>query len=366
MKVAFRVDAGLQIGIGHVMRCLTLAEALKAQGADCHFISREQPGNLMDVVRQRGHAVTALTAGEISFATADDSLRPGHAAWLGCDWQTDSQETSAILARLQPEWLVVDHYAIDQRWELALRTHYRKLLVIDDLADRPHACDVLIDQNVGRLAAHYTHLVPARCDVLAGPEFALLRPEFAALRTVSLARPRDAIRKLLITMGGVDQPNATAAVLAALRQCSLPGDCEISVVMGRNAPWLEQIQTLSRQMPWPTEVLIDIDDIGHRMANSDLAIGAAGGTSWERCCLGLPTLIVVLAENQLSGARGLEAAHAACTVGEVGDIPARLPALLLALAQGGRLSAMGAIASTISDGAGVAKLIRAMELNDDD
>ena len=124
-------------------------------------------------------------------------------------------------------------------------------------------------------------------------------PEFAALRAYSLQRrARPQLRQLLITMGGVDKDNATGEVLTALRVCPLPADCQITVVMGTTAPWLSEVEQLARDMPWPTRVLVGVNDMARLMAESDLAIGAAGATSWERCCLGLPTAMFVLAENQ--------------------------------------------------------------------
>ena len=326
MKIAFRTDASLQMGSGHVMRCLTLADALRAQGAQCHFISRAHPGHLMDVIRQRGYIANSLAA-HVQQAkeainkfvpTAQDAesnqpTEPGHAAWLGSTWQADEQETAALLTSLQPDWLVVDHYALDRHWEDAVAPHHRKLLVIDDLADRPHRCDLLLDQNLGRQPQNYLGLVPTHSQVLTGPHYALLRPEFAALRPYSLQRRQSqlALRQFLITMGGVDQPNATGQVLKALMTCALPIDCRITVVMGLTAPWLANVRELAAQMPWPTEVVVNVNDMAQRMADSDLAIGAAGSTSWERCCLGLPTLMVVLADNQRGIASSLEHAGAA-------------------------------------------------------
>jgi UDP-2,4-diacetamido-2,4,6-trideoxy-beta-L-altropyranose hydrolase len=331
MKIAFRTDASLLMGSGHVMRCLTLADALKAQGVDCHFISREHPGHLLDVIRQRGHALTALPAGQLAPAMANDPApQPAHAAWLGCDWPTDARQTAAILANLQPDWLVVDHYALDQRWEEALVPHYRQLLVIDDLADRPHRCDLLLDQNLGRQPQDYAALVPAHCRLLIGPHFALLRPEFAALRPCSLQRrqAQPALRQLLITMGGIDQPNATGQVLQALKTCALPADCRITVVMGLTAPWLQNVCELAVQMPWPTDVVVNVNDMARRMADSDLAIGAAGSTSWERCCLGLPSILVILADNQIDSCAELGVVRAAAIIGKLEYVEERLADLL--------------------------------------
>ena len=353
------------------MRCLTLAEALRANGAQCHFISRAHRGNLLEVILQRGFAVTALPV-ELPPPPANTQVaserpkEPVHAPWLGCDWQTDAEQTRAIVAKLQPDWLAVDHYALDQRWETALRTNYQKLMVIDDLADRPHQCDVLLDQNLGRQPKEYANLVPAHCKVLAGPQYALLRPEFAALRAYSLQRRQQPVLKqLLISMGGVDQPNATGQVLQALKGCTLPQDCRISVVMGLQAPWLQQVRAQAQGMPWPTEVLVNISDMAQRMADSDLAIGAAGSTSWERCCLGLPTLLVVLAGNQWPGARALEAAQAACLIGEVRDIAMQLPLAVKAVTQDAQLVQMSVAASAITDGRGVDEVLHALGVLND-
>ena len=354
MNVAFRADASLDIGIGHVMRCLTLADALREHGANCHFICREHPGHQLDQIRQRGFSAHALPCCKPAERTNDETgaLQPAHAHWLGSDWQTDARHTGDILAELQPDWLAVDHYALDTRWERALEGHYKKLLVIDDLADRPHICDVLLDQNLGREAKDYAALVPDHCTVLAGPHYALLRPEFAALREYSLRR-RDVptLKRILITMGGVDQPNATGKVLEALKVCPLPHDCRITVVMGAQAPWLEQVRALAATLPWPTEVRVAISDMAQVMADSDLAIGAAGSTSWERCCLGIPTLMVVLAENQWAGARALQAQGAALLLGEPADIEQQLADTLTSFTTG-ELAEMSLAARAVTNGLG--------------
>ena len=364
MTVAFRADASLDIGIGHVMRCLTLAEALHARGATCHFICREHPGHLLDNIRKRGFTAYALPLCEPDELSQDatETSQPAHAHWLGCDWQTDARRTGEILSTLKPDWMVVDHYALDTRWEETLKVHYKKLLVIDDLADRSHACDLLLDQNLGRAAVDYANLVPEHCTVLTGPRFALLRPEFAALREYSLQRRESpALKHLLITMGGVDQPNATGQVLEALKTCPLPADCKITVVMGSKAPWLGQVREIAATMPWPTEVRHDISDMAQVMADSDLAIGAAGSTSWERCSLGLPALIVVLAENQWAGARALLTAGAALLVGEASAIRQQLMPALAPLLSDELLVNMSRCASNITNGQGSTRVVERME-----
>jgi UDP-2,4-diacetamido-2,4,6-trideoxy-beta-L-altropyranose hydrolase len=287
---------------------------------------------------------------------------PAHSGWLGVSQEEDARATVIALAGKKYDWLVVDHYALDSRWESALRSRYEKLLVIDDLADRQHACDLLLDQNLGRTAADYANLVPEHCAVLAGPRLALLRPEFWALREYSLRRRESpALKHLLITMGGVDQPNASGQVLEALKTCPLPADCKITVVMGDKAPWLAQVYETAATMPWPTEVRVNISDMAQVMADSDLAIGAAGTTSWERCSLGLPVLLVVLAENQWPGARALLAAGAASLIGDASAILEQLAPTLIPLLRGEALANMSRFASNISDGQGCARVVGQME-----
>jgi UDP-2,4-diacetamido-2,4,6-trideoxy-beta-L-altropyranose hydrolase len=310
MKIAFRADASVQIGTGHVMRCLTLADALREQGAECLFICRPHAGHLLDLIAQRGHKVVALPGLPANAAGASGDTV--HAHWLGTDWSHDAADTRQALGAETVDWLIVDHYALDRRWEQALRPSCQRLMVIDDLADRPHDCDLLLDQNLGRSAEDYNGLTPGNATRLIGPQYALLRPEFAQLRSASLARrAQPKLKRLLITMGGVDKDNATGQVLDALKACPLPKGLEITVVMGPHAPWLQHVQAQAQQMPWPTQVLAGVSNMSQLMAECDLAIGAAGSTSWERCCLGLPTIMLVLADNQREIAQALDSVGAA-------------------------------------------------------
>lgn len=306
MKVAFRTDASLEIGTGHVMRCLTLARALRACGHDCLFISREHPGNLLRLISEEGFAVHALPVG----IELDSEL--AHAKWLGASQAEDALACKELLAAWCPDWLVVDHYALDDRWEISVRPVGCRVLVIDDLADRQHSCDVLLDQTFGRSTTAYASKVPQSAKLLCGAQYALLRSEFLEWRDYSLER-RSTVRlkNVLISMGGVDKGNATEKVLDALRKCPLPRDCNITVIMGCMAPWLSKVEEKSRQMPWPTSVKIDVSNMAEIMAKNDLAIGAAGATIWERSCLGLPSIMMILADNQRYAAQILEKAEVA-------------------------------------------------------
>lgn len=310
MRVVFRVDASLQIGNGHVFRCLALADALRRLGAECSFICREHPGGLISLIRQNDFSVQALPS-RLGWEPPENVSQ--HLRWLGADWQTDAEESKLCAEDAAIDWLVVDHYALDSRWEKAMRTVAKQIMVIDDLANREHACDLLLDQNLGRRSQEYEALVQSDTLRLIGPNYALLRPEFSSLRCYSQARRHltRRLRSLLVCMGGVDQYNATGQVLNALRVSKLPADLHITVVMGAHSPYLAQVKKQSQEMPYETKVLVGVKNMAALMANSDLAIGAAGGSAWERCSLGLPSFILVLAENQIQGALALQRAGAA-------------------------------------------------------
>lgn len=360
MQIVFRTDASLQIGTGHVMRCLTLADALCERGAQCTFICREHAGHLLALIEQRGHRALSLPA------RADDyEAPPGvtHAGWLGTDWATDAEQTRKLLESQSVDWLVVDHYALDHRWEHALRLCTKRLMVIDDLADRQHDCDMLLDQNLGRSAQDYASLLKPDTTKLIGPQYALLRPEFAALRAHSLARrTKPQLKHLLITMGGVDKDNATGQVLEALKECALPQDLRITVVMGPHAPWLAQVQEKAAEMLWPTQVLVGVSNMAQLMADSDLAIGAAGSTSWERCCLGLPSLVLAVAENQQAGLKALQNAGAAIALTACNKIPDVIRDGLSVELTDSPILKMSQAAATVTDGSGCAQIIN-MALN---
>lgn len=351
MNVVFRVDASINMGTGHVMRCLTLAEALRASGHDCYFICREHEGHLLATVQKRDFAalVLPMTAG------SDNTLVHSH--WLGATQTQDAEQCIAWFANnpmLVVDWLIVDHYGLDEMWEQRLQPYAKRIMVIDDLADRVHNCDLLLDQNLGREHCDYNGLVPSYCQCLIGPKYALLRPEFAELREYSLQRRQanPQLKSLLISLGGVDKDNVTGQVLTALKNAELPRDIEITVVMGATAPHLAEVQAKAAQLPRQTEVVVNVSDMAQRMADADLAIGAAGSTSWERCCLGLPTLMLVLADNQRAVAQYFSQRQIAVLVENLSN----LPEVFLQLQQNGWLQ-YSEKSSLISKGEGM-KLVQ--------
>ena len=276
LRVVFRADASVLIGTGHIMRCLAMAEALRQRGAECSFITRDLPGHLGAVIEDRGYSLSLLKAP----SGLGPLVPPDHAAWAGVTWQQDLADTQATIS--EADWLVVDHYSFDERWQDGIKNHVSRIMVIDDLADRFHSADLLLDQNLGRAATDYDGLLRDACRRLIGPDFALLRPEFAANRRASLARRRGArLSHLMISMGGTDAGGATATVLRALVGAKLPSDLRITVVMGSRAPALEQVRSLASQMPWTTEVLVDVRDMAVLMTQTDLAVGSGAASACQ-------------------------------------------------------------------------------------
>lgn len=299
MKFALRCDASIEIGTGHVMRCLTLARALRDVGADCHFITRAHSGHLADRIKAEGFTLSLLDAPQGSAPEGP----PAHAHWAGVDWTQDAAETRAVLGQA-PDWLIMDHYAFDARWQRAVLPTDTRLMVIDDLADRPHACDLLLDQNLGRQVSDYDALVPLECTRLVGPQFALLRPEFRQLRAASIARRRSSsLSRMLVTMGGVDSGNNMEDVLDALCRIELPAGLRVTVVMGAGAPYLAQIEARLHSLPFDAELLIDVDDMAQLMVECDLAISASGLIVYELACMGVPMLLLPVSDIQRHVAR---------------------------------------------------------------
>lgn len=324
LKITFRTDASLTIGTGHVMRCLTLAMALKRKGAEVLFVSREHPGHLCEEIAALGFMVVRLPAmsGHHANETGGEVNLPAHAHWLGASWQHDAEETRQTINNTfsTADWLIVDHYALDARWEAALRPHTNRLMVIDDLADRTHDCDVLLDQNYSpHPTRRYEALIPPHCRRLLGPRYALLRPEFADLRR--RLRDRDgSIRNILVFFGGSDPGDETTKALLALRQVMADhAELEAEIVVGAANTQAERIARLCGEFP-RMSFHRQVDTMAELIHHADLAIGAGGVTSWERCALGLPALVSILAENQRAGMESLAAAGAIINLGDAAQV----------------------------------------------
>ena len=288
---AIRVDSSEQIGSGHLMRCLTLAERLRKKSAEVHFISRDLAGSLHRLVEEHGFPLHLLPRHE------EDTNLTGYAAWLTVPQVVDAEETGEILSRMQPvNRLVVDSYALDAVWEQRLRPLVREIFVIDDLANRPHDCDVLLDQNYYREMRHrYDGLVPPACKLLLGPSHALLREEFYEAREKIGVRD-GVLRRILVFYGGSDTTRETEKAIRALVQLQLPSVAVDVVVGGSNShrAYIEELCAAHDFLHYHCQV----SNMAELMAHADLCLGAGGTTTWERCFLGLPAIVTAIAENQ--------------------------------------------------------------------
>jgi len=309
MKIALRVDAANQIGTGHFMRCLTLADGLIQRGCQIRFISRNLPLYLRDKLENKDIEFVWLRSNNKSLAGANNLA---HAHWLDTSQEQDAQDTAIALSDHSWDWLVVDHYALDFRWESMVRPLTKKILVIDDIADRQHDCDILLDQNFYRdMETRYVGKVPPHCRLLLGPCYALLRDEFRQLRKRIESRSQP-VKRVLIFFGGVDVDNYTGRALEALTGTAMT-DFDVDVVIGAQHPNLEQIRSTCDQHGFVCHV--QTDRMAELMADASLAIGAAGTANWERCSLGLPSIIGAVAQNQIQAAQDLAAIGAVKFVG---------------------------------------------------
>ena len=292
VKIAIRADASPRIGAGHVMRCLALADGLRARGAEVMFVCRHVTESLQRLIAEKGHRLTRLEAPPDPVPERDAP----HSAWLGVPQEADAAQTLQVLAGATWDWVVVDHYALDHRWETAVRASASRILVIDDLADRVHDCDLLLDQNLYRgMGARYAGKAPDTAELRLGPRYALLRASFAAQR--SLCRPRSgAVRRLLILFGGVDADDHTGAAVEIVASLALQG-VAVDVVVGGEHPRRDALAGRCQALGF--RIHVQTPHIAELMAQADLAIGAAGSATWERCCLGLPTIAFAVADNQV-------------------------------------------------------------------
>ena len=304
MNIVFRVDSSSQMGAGHFMRCLTLADELEKQNHNATFICRELKGNLIKSIEHRVHTLPV----DKDFQSDDLYL-----SWLGATQEQDAKQTIQVIHD-NADLLIVDSYALDEVWHKQLKPHAKKIMVIDDLADREFDCDVLLNQNLASKQGDYQGKVPSDCELLLGCEYALLRPEFAAFRKRALEKRKKTqeIKNILISMGGSDKKNITYNVLQQLND-----GFNIVVVLSSASLHREMIMDYVKGKN--IEVIINADNMAELMLDADLAIGAGGSTSWERCCLGLPTLLFVTAENQKVIAENLERLGAVMIVRSLKD-----------------------------------------------
>lgn len=361
MHVVFRVDASAQIGFGHVMRCASLALMLKQQGVDVTFICRELRGHYCIWLEEQNYNVYRLAAPiNLDLTNNPNKL---YSDWLGVPINQEIEETSIALQKIgYIDWLVVDHYALDAVWESAMRTFCHRIMAIDDLANRMHDTDILLDQNLQQQTGRYTELVPTSCTLLLGPKFSLLRPEFSKIRS-SIA-PRDGfVRKILVFLGGADSRNVTGTVLNVLSKMQMQ-NITIDVVLTSGSPHLNKINALCDGMP-NCKLHIQSSNMAELMANADFMIGGSGGATWERCCLGLPSLLICIAENQRNTAIQASRRRVAIYVGDDKSLSSHKLRLFLErlLCRTKLLRSIAKRAFTLVDGEGSSRICEILTLS---
>ncbi len=295
MRVVFRVDASHQIGTGHVVRCLTLAEELRKHNAECLFLTKDHKGHLLDLIKKTGFSALLLPNSANDYHP--EKKDPEHALWLGCDWKKDSDQVRLFLANVSVDLLIVDHYSIDFRWEKSLRNVVQRIMVIDDLADRSHDCDILLDQNYYRNQKNrYIEKVPPQCITLLGPRYALLRKEFKNVhKKVKVRRGR--VKRIFVFFGGVDVDKYTLKFVRILQEFRFL-NIHVDFIVGSQNPSKDKI--VSKCIKYGFDCHIQTNKIAEFMSKADLAICAGGIVTWERICCLLPAIVITTANNQIA------------------------------------------------------------------
>ena len=290
MEVLIRADSSNQIGSGHVMRCMTLGNALRAGGAKVSFICRTLDGSIVDKVRSDGFQVYELQS-------PNKELKSNN-FWLGVPLSLELEECLVVAKLGSPDLIIVDHYGLDEIWHRKMKAVCAKLMVIDDLANRTYYCDALLDQTFGRCVVDYKNLVPSPVQLFLGSQYALLRPQFAEQRKLAEIKRRKLAdpQKLLISLGGTDPFGYYSTLIECLGHSDfIP---ELVVVISSKSPFRNNVIRAIKHASCNVSLLEDVSNMADVVLDADMAIGAAGSSAWERCVLGLPTLMLVLADNQ--------------------------------------------------------------------
>lgn len=357
MRVVIRVDAGASLGTGHLSRCLALADQMRSRGANCAFLCRagELGVPLASRVVASGHTLLPL-ASEASALTT-----------LQGDEESAAMDAEACFAALDgaepADWLIVDHYRLDAHWERLMAGAAQRRMAIDDVADRPHDVDLLLDQNFfPDPATRYMGRLADRCRTLFGPRFALLRPEFSALRADALSRPVSrVVQRVLVMFGGADTADAASRTVRALAAL----DCRAHVDVVAGPAYVPPIQALRDLAGTLRSARLHVapDNLAQIMANADIAIGSPGVTSYERCCVALPAIAIAVADNQEPLGRSLHAAGVHRYLGRIEALQHAAFEQLLAEALSGQLDlpAMRGAAASICDGEGTTRVCGALE-----
>ncbi|WP_397449097.1 UDP-2,4-diacetamido-2,4,6-trideoxy-beta-L-altropyranose hydrolase [Pseudomonas sp. NA-150] len=345
MRVLIRADASHAIGSGHIARCLTLATVLRDGGAEVAFACRELPGHLLDRLAAQGWRTYRLTAEAIGAEVDIEAALP---------WQADIDGLQLQLAGARFDWVIVDHYGLDHRWQTAARQWAPRIAAIDDLANRRHAVDLLLDQNFSGTPSAYAPWIDAECRGLFGPRFAMIRDEFK--REPIAIRPH--ARRLLVNFGGFDAAGETWKAMQALE--GIDG-LEVDFIAGTGNPEWQRMQAMAQgRADWRLQT--HTEQFAELMAQADLFIGAGGGTSWERAALGLPTISIAVAGNQQANGECMAAVGAHLYLGprEMVTVESLRQAISVLVANQGLRQSFAERSRSLVDGLGVKRVAAAL------
>lgn len=350
MKAVFRVDSAPEIGGGHLMRCLSLAEVLRGQNFDIEFICRDRPGNLSHLLHQKNFPVSLIKEPKTNFSHKKNIQ-------VCISQAIDAAETALLLSEQTPDWLIVDHYGLDIEWESLLSQSCKRMMVIDDLANRYHRCNLLLDQNYPTKEKNYNNLVPSTCAQLLGPKYALLRNDFQLLRDKKKSLDGNIKNILVFFTAGDDQ----GETLKALEGVVIYGESiAVNVVIGLKNPDHEDIRAMCITHKWSLHC--EIDNMADLIAQADLVIGGGGSSNWERCALGVPALVTILAPNQDLVARALHDAGVIVNLGHNKDIRASDYAAALRNLTAHQLISIGEKAFSMVDGKGAERVAETLTM----
>jgi UDP-2,4-diacetamido-2,4,6-trideoxy-beta-L-altropyranose hydrolase len=318
-NIAFRVDSATEIGAGHVIRCITLADILRKRGYRVFFVCRAHKGNLIPYIIEEGYDVFILPVGQQS--NSMENVNQDYQSWLGAEQSEDALQTISLLKLnlKSVDWLVVDHYAIDHRWHQKLGQLARNILVIDDLANRKYYCDILLDPTYGIDKKSYLKKVNNNTKLLLGPEYALLRSGFQSVRkqVIELRKDIKAPKNILLCFGGGDSHGYILELANILH--SQTRDFRVNIIITNSDKSLEKLRNLSNKDERFTINTMPVDMV-NTMSKADFSIGAAGGMCWERACLGLPTILFSIADNQKTIAHHLIKNNIAVSSGSIDPV----------------------------------------------
>ena len=303
MEIAIRTDASHAIGSGHLMRCLALASEMRKVGWKVVFVSSGREEKWIDLIKGNNFECEVIESSlDLCHSLHVDSEEPEG------NWQRDAVETKQVLKNRRIGWLIVDHYGLGSYWESALRACTKNIMVIDDLADRKHDCDILVDCVYGRTHDNYFGLVPSKCEMLLGTKYALIRPEFCELRNKALKIRSDhkSIQRVLVSLGGVDKGNLTEKVINVLQRINWRTNIELDIVVGHGYQHISRIKKQIDSIPFEAKLNIGVNDMATRIINAEIGVGTFGVSTWERFCLGLPSVNIVSEANQLEAVEKLE------------------------------------------------------------